>query len=492
MISEAAAVVSHPYGLPKIHKIEMPLRLIVPMIGTVGYVLSRYLDKLLRPIVNKIEFRIRGGEDLLEKLSQLKLNTNQIFLGSLDVVALFPNVEISFLLQKLPKILSDHESLWKNTENPLCHLSAEGVTSLIQALCNSTFFKFDATVYKQLNGVPMGSPVSVALSELFMWCVESSALSSCPVNPLFYGRYIDDILVVAQDQASFRTIHSHFNSCNANLPGLKFTSEEESDGILSFLDVLIRRTSNEFEFSVHRKGTHSNRYCHPHSAVPSSILCGLIRTMRFRAQKYCSTDTAFSGEISHLNYALQNNCYSLSLLRRHLLQPKFGPRISKKSDFSDMVVLPFLGNLSYKIRNLLFCHNINVRFKCSNTLGACFYRKFERNTKTQNVVYRIACNACESVYVGQTKRLLKIRAFEHVNAIAKKSCVESAIAEHCIINGHSISVDRFRVVDRELNLFKRLVKESFHIAANPSACNSKQNSVPISSAWLSLCKFLNV
>ncbi|MCP4489756.1 MAG: hypothetical protein GY820_20935 [Gammaproteobacteria bacterium] len=192
-------------------------------------------------------------------------------------------------------------------------------------MCASTFFKFDAAVYKQLNGVPMGSPVSVALSELFMWCVESDALSSCPTKPLFYGRYIDDIFVVARDQDSFRTMLRHFNESNPHLPQLKFTAEEESNRTLSFLDVLIHRTSTEFEFSVHRKGTHSDRYCHPRSAVPSSILTGLIRTMRFRAQKYCSTNAAFSNEISHLSRALQNNRYSLSILRRHLLLPRFGP-----------------------------------------------------------------------------------------------------------------------------------------------------------------------
>ncbi|MCP4492996.1 MAG: hypothetical protein GY820_37705, partial [Gammaproteobacteria bacterium] len=135
LISEAAAVISRPYGLPKIHKAGMPLRLIVPMIGTVSYTLSRQIDKLLRPIVNKIGFRIQSGDDFLRKLSQLNCNTNQIFLGSLDVVALFPNVDVPYLLQKLPRILTDHESLWKNTENPLSHLSAQGVTSIIKSLC---------------------------------------------------------------------------------------------------------------------------------------------------------------------------------------------------------------------------------------------------------------------------------------------------------------------------------------------------------------------
>ncbi len=84
----------------------------------------------------------------------------------------------------------------------------------------------------------MGFPVSVALSELFMDLTETATLSACPpeIRPSFYGRYIDDILLITETKESFNAFHQHMNQLDG-LPTLQFTKEEEENSKLPFLDL---------------------------------------------------------------------------------------------------------------------------------------------------------------------------------------------------------------------------------------------------------------
>ncbi len=109
-----------------------------------------------------------------------------------------------------------------------------------------------------------------------------------------------------------------------------------------------------------------------------------------------------------------------------------------------------------------------------------------------NVVYKAQCGGpnCDVVYVGETKRTVRVRASEHLAAISAGQCAYSALAEHCISMNHTCSLDAFVICDREGHWRKRRAKESLFIAANPTACNNQVETTKISPAWLSLCKFI--
>ncbi|MCP4458425.1 MAG: hypothetical protein GY816_10445, partial [Cytophagales bacterium] len=206
-------------------------------------------------------------------------------------------------------------------------------TDLISTLCSSTYFKFEDATYKQLRGVPMGSPVSVAIAEIFMHLLESSALDCCPNPPIFYGRYIDDIIVITKSPTELQRFHQHMNnSCATLVTTINFTMEAEEGGSLPFLDISISRSANRLNFSVYRKKTHSDRYCHPHSSIPRSILSGIVKGMRYRAQKYCDTKDALTKEISHLDSTFLKNGYDHKILHHHLHFPLCSAR--KKPDMT--------------------------------------------------------------------------------------------------------------------------------------------------------------
>lgn len=65
-----------------------------------------------------------------------------------------------------------------------------------------------------------------------------------------------------------------------------------------------------------------------------------------------------------------------------------------------------------------------------------------------NVVYHIPCKNCESTYIGQTKRPLKVRLKEH-QADIKKDNNLFVISRHIIDYNHDIDWDNTKILDND-------------------------------------------
>jgi len=57
-------------------------------------------------------------------------------------------------------------------------------------------FEFNNTCYQQLQGSALGSRLSPAYANIFMGKLEKEFLSQVTLKPLYYKRYIDDLLVL--------------------------------------------------------------------------------------------------------------------------------------------------------------------------------------------------------------------------------------------------------------------------------------------------------
>jgi len=58
------------------------------------------------------------------------------------------------------------------------------------------FFLSIIIFYKQI-GTPMGSPLSPIIVEIILQDLETSAIDNLPIQPLFYYRYVNDIVLMA-------------------------------------------------------------------------------------------------------------------------------------------------------------------------------------------------------------------------------------------------------------------------------------------------------
>ena len=98
----------------------------------------------------------------------------------------------------------------------------------------------EGQLFKQVEGLGMGLPLSPTLANIFMSFHEQKLLADCPPDfaPVFYRRYVDDTFVVFKQESH---AHLFFQYINTQHPNISFTAEHEHNNKISFLDVLITK-----------------------------------------------------------------------------------------------------------------------------------------------------------------------------------------------------------------------------------------------------------
>ena len=107
-----------------------------------------------------------------------------------------------------------------------------------------------------------------------MEAFEERALCSFPLQPKLWLRYVDDTFVVwSHGTEALGDFHRHLN---AQDQAIQFTTEEESEGKIPFLDALVERKGSKAVTSVYHKPTSTERYIHFHSHHHPRVLTGVI------------------------------------------------------------------------------------------------------------------------------------------------------------------------------------------------------------------------
>ena len=138
-------------------------------------------------------------------------------------------------------------------------------------------------MYRQIEGVSMGSPLGLILDNIFVGFQERHLFERFP-KPFIYLRYVDDTFV------SFRSRNDvllFFDKLNELQSSLSFTMEEENNNKLSFLDVLVERCDSSFLILVYRKPTSTGLYLSWDSFALRSRKLNLIRCLSYRVLNIC-------------------------------------------------------------------------------------------------------------------------------------------------------------------------------------------------------------
>ena len=130
------------------------------------------------------------------------------------------------------------------------------------------------------------------------------------------------------------------------------------------------------------------------------------------------------------------------------------------------ITIPYFGQISQKIKNILNSYNIKTSFR-----NNCSFKHFIKlgkdvlnNCDQSNLVYKINCEICGKSYVGQTRRLLKTRCNEHKNNIKLNSKYHNVITKHIVENrDHNFNWNKTQIIHKENNLSKRLIAEMIYI-----------------------------
>ena len=172
------------YGLPKIHTLNVPLRQIISMCGSVQNELAKWLVKLL---VSVLQFYsgccISGSFLFASMICQLPRCVVTEFLVSLDISSLFHNIP----LDKIIGICADYlyRSHLKSPQFP-GHIFIK----LMELATKSVSFSFYDTVYREVDSILMGRPLGPLLCNVFVGFLEQQLFDKV-YKPYCYVRYAD-------------------------------------------------------------------------------------------------------------------------------------------------------------------------------------------------------------------------------------------------------------------------------------------------------------
>ena len=166
-------------------------------------------------------------------------------------------------------------------------LSKDAFYELMIMATKGVEFSFGKTMFKQVDGVAMGSPLGPVLANIFVGYHETIFFNeSCSQDlPEWYKRYVDNTfsLFITEER-----VGSLLNSLNSIHPSLKFTCEFENQRKLPFSDVLVHKEENGFLTSIYHKTTFTGLDTRNDSFSPKRQKISLIKCLINRTQKISS------------------------------------------------------------------------------------------------------------------------------------------------------------------------------------------------------------
>jgi hypothetical protein len=158
---------AHLYGLPKTNKQPMEMRPILSATDTYNFKLAEWLNQKLKPLINN-KYMINDVFKFVEDIKHRQMRESDI-LVSFDVTALFTNVPVDETINYIvKKAFADN---WFNDVYNL-NLSEDQLVKLLEIATKDQLFQFDGQLFKQVDGVAMGSPLGPLMANAMMCLIE--------------------------------------------------------------------------------------------------------------------------------------------------------------------------------------------------------------------------------------------------------------------------------------------------------------------------------
>ena len=478
---------SRIYGLPKIHKSNIPLRPVVPTIGTPTYFLAKQVSRILNNVIKKPPSYIKNSFELIQKISNLNIPDGYILI-SLDATSLFTNIPTDLIEKSIDRRCC---SLLQNTR-----VTIDDWHEVIEFLSNNTYFQFNGKYYHQKFGTPMGSPVSSIFSDMTMSDLKQECLSMLSFQSLFYVRYVDDVATCIPEDK----VQEMLDVFNSYHPRIQFTHELETNRALNFLELSLIRHGNQLITNWYKKPTSSGKILNFHSNHLDSHKVGMVYNLVDKAIKLSHNDF-HSENLKIVKQILTNNDYPEKFIKYYMKKRIHHLKYNNNNSHNSNDILntnsnyyrlpklrlPYVRGFYERTRKKLSKFNILTVPKIGNKLNNVVIKAKDKipTLEQTNVVYKINCKKCPKIYIGETKREVQCRMSDHQKDINKDPKFHSVVTKHRN-NGHEFDWNRVEILDKEPNYQSRLTSEMIHISLNNNTLNKKTDTNNLHEKYINL------
>ena len=434
---------------------QLKLRPIIDQTGTYIYDASKVVAKYLKPLA-KNEFTISDTLSFPELLKEAENRENYEDV-SYDVESLFTSIPVKETIDYILKRIYKDKVI-----KPMCKKSI--FKKLLIKLTKECVFSANNRLIKQIDGCPMGGPISVVFSDIYMCKMEEDVV--VPLKPVFYKRYVDDTYSrrkVNEDDELFKRLNNYHDN-------IKLTIEVKPT---KFLDTEIFRENNTIKTQVYTK---SKKFpVHWSSKIPTKYKRNAITGELHRAKKIA---TDFDLELRKIRQKYLNAGFPIKVINDVI------SRFNKeKEDFiipqwlfderkEVLIRLPFApANEKYVkkfINKLEVFTSFKIKFNVvwnTRKIKSLFSYK-DKVTHYSCCIYKGVCS-CGADYIGETIRNARVRWNEHDSGTDKKS----ECAKHLKEN-FSHEFQWYILSSAPRSTFKRKILEAYYIKQlNPTLNN---------------------
>jgi hypothetical protein len=176
------------HAIPKVHKTPWSLRPIVPSHSWVTSRLSEVVDHLCRPILERMTWVVDSTKEVLRQLQPVLATLDDVWICTGDVVSFYTNIDS---LKCAEIVTSAYRRL-----NPTSKIRPRHLTQMITEIMDNNYFSFQDQIWKQLDGLAMGTSCAPVLANIYAGFYERRNRITKYPGVLLYVRYIDDIFCV--------------------------------------------------------------------------------------------------------------------------------------------------------------------------------------------------------------------------------------------------------------------------------------------------------
>lgn len=340
------------YFMPKIHKTPLAWRPIIPSHSWMTTSISIIVDSLLSSTVKAHTIGnsastadpptiIKDSKSLINVIRNLRINDPDCWFITSDISNLYTNIPSDSGPAIVADMVPNHSTLLK---------------TLLRKILHNNFFEFNGQTYLQINGTAMGTNCAPNYANLYLVRFELPFINEFKESIIFYGRFLDDILIIFDSRFNLERFKESFLQMN---PHLKFsfnTSQQE----MEFLDIIFYKgpdftRTGVLDTRLHQKSC--NRYLY----------------LPYRSQHATHTKTAMI--ITELKRYIRIS----STLREYMvIRQLFYLRLCSRG-FKPSFLLPIFNSIFYDIRSKLLDEKVVLKHDEKDYIF--FSMEFNESTK---------------------------------------------------------------------------------------------------------------
>jgi hypothetical protein len=286
------------YGLPKVHKANVPLRPICSQIDGPTCRINALVDKYLTVAENNIPYLLQDTTAYLSLIERYKTIKPGCILCTMDVTSLYTNIPHEEGAQWVCQFYEETLNLWDDSMQGLLPVDIQTLRQLIMFILNNCTFEFNGNKYAQLFGTTMGAKFSVKFANIYMhmWLRRFIGLYS-GVKPDFVARLIDDCFFIWEHSLEELLLFiEYLNQCHSSI---KFEAVYSTDKVC-FLDTVTYTTDGLLHTTVYTKPTDRKQYLHFNSSHPKHTMLSIPYSQCIRYKRIIDTTDLLSSELTKL------------------------------------------------------------------------------------------------------------------------------------------------------------------------------------------------